>query len=144
MSMPPWMSGNASTNYSVLDIDPRWHVDLAVEMYLLSLGVKPHEIDHLRVLVSRVLKEHYHPAFMHTTAAMRRIYARCTARNRYKNGAGASVFGLTAFKSKFETRAKRAIVYELPVGRSGNAPAAYDPWAKLWVIKELDLDMPYR
>jgi hypothetical protein len=123
-------------------IPKHWTLTVAARMHLLSLGVTGDELVQLEGLVARVLADLPRAEFMQYGTAKRSIYLRCTARQRWKNGVSAPLFGIARFRNINGQSARAAVVYELPIG--GALGPTYDPWKKLWAIKDLDLDMPHR
>jgi hypothetical protein len=123
-------------------IPKHWTLTVAARMHLLSLGVTGDELVQLEGLVTRVLAGLLQAEFMQPGTVKRCIYLRCTARQRWKNGASASLFGLSRFRNVNGHVAKGVVIYQLPIG--GPLGPTYDPWKKLWAIKDLDLDMPHR
>jgi hypothetical protein len=121
-----------------------WTLHTGVRMHLLSLGVKPSEINQLEELVQRAIKAKDSPINrLGPQRPMFRILMRHTARKWYRKGASAKVFGCVPFSGRHGQVQPYTAIYLLPL-YDHHWSRSQDPWTLLWQVKAVDLDTnPY-
>lgn len=124
-----------------MSADEQFSVNTRVWLHLMCLGVTPEEIEHLSGLVKRIEKTRRSvmPKGLWSGNYLC-VYMRHTARATKRS----PLFGLKRLKSKRKPNMHQAatLVYQIP--NSCSVSSTFDPWNRLWDVKQVDLNAdPY-
>lgn len=116
-----------------------WTLHAGAKMHLLSLGVTDAELLHLEQLLAKKMVDREMWGGINGGYPVK-VYIRKCARNRFRKGARAALFGFSPLLGKNVNRSTRranVLIYELPA----HAGSDSDPWKRLFVLGDVDLNM---